>query len=101
MASSRSTTSVTSAAFSQQPSTRRRSDQGGATGRGQQSFGFPIDNLQFQPEFIMYARQKIRSIGGRAAGLGGDQARASHPPIAHLVPANRQRLDGALDSAFA
>ena len=78
-----------------------RIEQLGATGRRQSRLGRRIDDFEFEAGLVGDAGAELLAILGRAAGRGGDQPGAHHAARAHLVAADQQRLDRALDRRLA
>ena len=72
-----------------------------AAGDGQGSFGFAIDDFRLLSQAVAHPIEKLGAVFGGAAGFRGDQARACDAARRHLVAANPQRLEGALDRRFA
>ena len=80
---------------------RLRIEQRRAAAGGQRRFGFAIDDLELETDLLGHARAKIDAVLGRAAGLGRDQPRPRHRAVLHLVAADGERIDGALDRGVA
>ncbi len=72
-----------------------------ATGDGQRGFGFTVDDLEPQPQALAHLVEELGAVFGGAASFRRDQARARDAARHHLVAANPQRLQRALDRGFA
>ena len=79
----------------------RRIEQFRAAGRRQPCLGGGIDDFQFEAGFRGDAGAERFAVLGGAASLGGDQPRAHHAARPHLVAADQQRIDRALDRRLA
>ena len=53
------------------------------------------DDLDLEPDFIVHPGEKGLTIGGAAAGLGGDVTAAGNFAGSDFVSANSQRIEGA------
>ena len=53
------------------------------------------------PTSLGDAGAELGAVGGRAAGLGGDQPRAGDAAVRHLVAADAERVDRARDRRVA
>ena len=78
-----------------------RIGQRAAADCGQPRLGLPVDDLETQPGALEDALDEFLAIGRRAAGLRGDQAGLGHAAPVHLVAADFQRLQRALDGRLA
>ncbi|CDX57779.1 hypothetical protein MPL3365_280047 [Mesorhizobium plurifarium] len=76
-------------------------DQRAAAGNGKASLGLAVDDLELQPGLALDAIQKLDTVGGRAAGLGGDQPGFPDLAVAQLLAADLQRLDRAVHRGLA
>ena len=72
-----------------------------AAGGGELGLGLAVDDLELEPDLGGDAGAKLGAVGGRAAGLGGDQPRAGDPAVRHLVAADAERVDRAGDRRVA
>ena len=68
-----------------------RIDQRRAAGGGEVGLGLAVDDLEIDADLVADHLEEFRAIGGGAARLGRDQARAGDRPAVHLVAANAQR----------
>ena len=80
---------------------RRRIEQLGAAGRRQPRLGRRIDDLKLETGLFGDALAECLAVLGGAAGLGGDEAGAHNAARVHLVAADLQRLDRALNRRLA
>ena len=78
-----------------------RVGQRAAAERGQPRLRLPVDDFERQPRALVDAFDEFLAIVGRAAGFRGDQAGFGHTAPVHLVAADFQRLQRALDRRFA
>ncbi len=72
-----------------------------AAGGGEPRFGLAVDHLELEADVLRDAGAEILAVLGRAAGFGRDQAGAGDALVLHLVAADRERGDRALDRRLA
>src|SRR5262249_23585619 len=72
-----------------------------AAGRRQRGLGLAVDDLELEPDLLGDAGAELIAVLRRPTRLGRDQPRPRHPAMAHLVPADRERLDRAADRGLA
>src|SRR5262249_53439177 len=63
--------------------------------------GFAVDDLEIEPNLTANPGAKLFPVRCRTASLGCNQTGAGRAAVAHLVAADRQRLDGAPDRRIA
>ena len=80
---------------------RLRIGQRRAAGDGEIGLGPPVDDLEVEAEFRAHPIDEGGAVRGEAAGFRGDETRADDALRRHLVAADPQRLQGALDRPFA
>ena len=72
-----------------------------ATGDRQRRLRLAVDDLQLEVEPFAHPLEELDAVFRGAAGFGGDQPRPRHPARRHLVAADPQRVERALDRRFA
>ena len=63
--------------------------------------GFAVDDVQLETDFAGDAVAEFVAVFRHAASFGRDQPRAGDALVLHLVAADGERVDGAVDRRFA
>ena len=75
-------------------------DQRAAAGHGEPRLGLPVDDFERQAGLGLDPCKELGAVRSGTAGLGRNQPRALDRPVAQLVAADLQRLDGAVHRRF-
>ena len=76
-------------------------DEFAAAGDRQRRLGLAVDDLQLEVEPFVHPLEEFDAVFRRPARFGGDQPRPRHAARRHLVAADLQRLERALDRRLA